>query len=51
MRRKPRKTLFSKPYLQRGSALIVLLPGADKSSQAKNIAEALLLAVDLTEET
>ena len=38
-------------YLQRGTALIILLAGGDKSSQAKDIDEALLLADNLTEET
>jgi putative addiction module killer protein len=38
-------------YLQRGAALIILLGGGDKSSQAKDIDEALLLADNLTEET
>jgi putative addiction module killer protein len=38
-------------YLQRGTALIILLAGGDKSSQAKDIHEALLLAANLTEET
>ena len=38
-------------YLQRGTALIILFAGGDKSSQAKVIDEALLLADHLTEET
>ncbi|WP_233133049.1 type II toxin-antitoxin system RelE/ParE family toxin [Synechococcus sp. MW101C3] len=38
-------------FLQRGTALIILLAGGDKSSQAKDIDEALLLAANLTEET
>lgn len=38
-------------YLQRGTALIFLLAGGDKSSQAKDIDEALRLADHLTEET
>lgn len=38
-------------YLQRGTALIILLAGGDKSSQAKDIDEALLMADNLTEET
>ena len=38
-------------YLQRGTKLIILLAGGDKSSQAKDIDEALLLAANLTEET
>jgi len=38
-------------YLQRGTALIILLAGGDKSSQAKDIDEALLLAANLMEET
>jgi len=38
-------------YLQRGDALIILLAGGDKSSQAKVIDEALLLADNLMEET
>ena len=38
-------------YLQRGTELIILLAGGDKSSQAKDIDEALLLADNLTEET
>ena len=37
-------------YLQRGAALNILLAGGDKSSQAKDIDEALLLADNLTEE-
>jgi putative addiction module killer protein len=37
-------------YLQRGTTLIILLAGGDKSSQAKDIDEALLLAANLTEE-
>ena len=37
-------------YLQRGTELIILLAGGDKSSQAKDIDEALLLADNLTEE-
>jgi putative addiction module killer protein len=38
-------------YLQRGTTLIILLAGGrDKSSQAKDIDEALLLADNLTEE-
>nr|WP_254216854.1 type II toxin-antitoxin system RelE/ParE family toxin [Synechococcus sp. CCY 9618] len=37
-------------YLKRGAALIILLAGGDKSSQAKDIDEALLLADNLTEE-
>lgn len=37
-------------YLQRGAKLIILLAGGDKSSQAKDIEEALLLAGNLTEE-
>ena len=37
-------------YLQRGTALIILLAGGDKSSQAKDIDEALFLADNLTEE-
>ena len=37
-------------YLQRGTSLIILLAGGDKSSQAKDIDEALLLANNLTEE-
>jgi putative addiction module killer protein len=38
-------------YLQRGTTLIILLAGGDKSSQAKDIDEALMLAADLTKET
>ena len=38
-------------YLKRGTALIILLASGDKSSQAKDIDEALLLADNLTEET
>ena len=38
-------------YLQRGTALIIHLTGGDKSSQAKDIDEGLLLADNLTEET
>ena len=38
-------------YLQMGTELIILLAGGDKSSQAKDIDEALLLADNLTEET
>jgi putative addiction module killer protein len=38
-------------YLQRGTALIILLAGEDKSSQDKDIDEAHLLAANLTEET
>jgi len=37
-------------YMQRGTELIILLAGGDKSSQAKDIDEALLLADNLTEE-
>jgi putative addiction module killer protein len=37
-------------YLQKGAALIILLAGGDKSSQAKDIDEALLLADNLTQE-
>ena len=37
-------------YLQRGAKLIILLAGGDKSSQAKDIYEALLLADNLPEE-
>lgn len=38
-------------YLQRGTKLIILLAGGDKSSQAKDIDEVLLLAANLTEES
>nr|WP_233133909.1 type II toxin-antitoxin system RelE/ParE family toxin [Synechococcus sp. BO 8801] len=38
-------------YLQRGTALIILLAGGDKSSKAKDIDEALLMADNLAEET
>ena len=38
-------------YLQRGTALIILLAGGDKHSQTKDIDEALLLAANLSEET
>jgi putative addiction module killer protein len=38
-------------YLHKGATLIILLAGEDKSSQAKDIAEALLLADNLKEET
>jgi putative addiction module killer protein len=38
-------------YLQRGTTLIILLAGGDKSSQVKDIGEALLLAANLAEET
>jgi putative addiction module killer protein len=38
-------------YLQRGTELIILLAGGDKSSQAEDIDEALLLADNLTDET
>ena len=37
-------------YLQRGTALIILLAGGDKSSQAKDIEVALLLVANLIEE-
>lgn len=37
-------------YLQRGTALMILLAGGDKSSQAKDVKEALLLAANLSEE-
>jgi putative addiction module killer protein len=37
-------------YLQRGTTLIILLADGDKSSQAKGIDEALLLADNLPEE-
>jgi putative addiction module killer protein len=38
-------------YVQRGTTLIILLAGGDKSSQVKDIDEALLLAANLAEET
>jgi putative addiction module killer protein len=38
-------------YLQRGTALIILLAGGDKHSQTKDIDVALLLAANLSEET
>jgi putative addiction module killer protein len=38
-------------YLQRGTTLIILLAGGDKSSQVKDIDEALLSAANLAEET
>jgi putative addiction module killer protein len=38
-------------YLQRGTALIILLAGGDKSSQVKDIDEALLLAANLNKES
>ena len=38
-------------YLQRGTALIILLAGGDKHSQTKDIDEALLLAANMSEET
>ena len=37
-------------YLQRGTTLIILLAGGDKSSQAKDIEVALLLVANLIEE-
>lgn len=37
-------------YPQRGAKLIILLAGGDKSSQAKDIDESLLLADNLPEE-
>lgn len=36
-------------YVRRGSCLIVMLGGGEKSSQARDIARALRLAADLTE--
>ena len=38
-------------YLQKGSTLIILLAGGDKSSQAKDIQAALQLADDFSEES
>jgi putative addiction module killer protein len=38
-------------YLQRGTTLIILLAGGDKSSKVKDIDGALLLAANLAEET
>jgi putative addiction module killer protein len=38
-------------YLQRGTELTILLAGGDKSSQAKDIDDALLLADNLPKET
>jgi putative addiction module killer protein len=38
-------------YLQRETTLIILLAGGDKSSQVKDIDEALLLAANLAEES
>jgi putative addiction module killer protein len=38
-------------YLKKGTKLIILLAGGDKSSQSMDIDEALLLADNLTEET
>jgi len=38
-------------YVQRGTTLIILLAGEDKSSQVKDIDGALLLAANLAEET
>lgn len=37
-------------YLQKGTNLIILLTGGDKSSQATDIEEALLLAHNLKDE-
>jgi putative addiction module killer protein len=42
---------YSAYYLKRGTKLIILLAGGDKSSQSMDIDEALLLADNLTEET
>ena len=38
-------------YQQMGTTLIILLAGGDKSSQAKDIGDALRLAANLSEET
>jgi putative addiction module killer protein len=38
-------------YLQKGTALIILLAGGDKSLQTNNIDKALLLAANPSEET
>jgi len=38
-------------YLHKGTTLIIMLAGGDKSSQAKGIGEALLLAANLSEES
>ncbi len=38
-------------YLQKGTELSILLAGGDKSSQARDIDDALLLADNLAEET
>lgn len=38
-------------YLQKGTALIILLAGGVKGSQAKDIGEALRLAANLSEES